>query len=198
MDVNFQAARLRQGRRSAAAGTSATPCSSASWPAAAPRRAPTRCYVIDSPQQLFNCKVDVPYQNRVEAQRLVHAALRHPGGGRRPEQSRARTTRANRTYTLAEIQPSLGRPLSGGLTHGHHPARDAAVDLRPAHQSVRSARHARSSGSDELRLQANVDAYNLFNSNTPVTLFGTYNARWGQPTQVLDGRLVKFSVQIDF
>ena len=51
---------------------------------------------------------------------------------------------------------------------------------------------------DNLRLQANVDAYNLFNSNTPVTLFGTYNARWGQPTQVLDGRLVKFSLQVDF
>ena len=50
----------------------------------------------------------------------------------------------------------------------------------------------------DTRLQANVDAYNLFNSNTPVTLFGTYNARWGQPTQVLDGRLVKFSAQIDF
>ena len=48
------------------------------------------------------------------------------------------------------------------------------------------------------RIQANVDAYNLFNTNTPVTLFGTYNARWGQPTQVLDGRLVKFSAQIDF
>jgi len=48
------------------------------------------------------------------------------------------------------------------------------------------------------RLQANVDAYNLFNTNTPVTLFGTYNARWGQPTQVLDGRLVKFSAQVDF
>jgi len=48
------------------------------------------------------------------------------------------------------------------------------------------------------RLQANVDAYNLFNTNTPVTLFGTYNARWGQPTQVLDGRLVKFSAQFDF
>jgi hypothetical protein len=51
---------------------------------------------------------------------------------------------------------------------------------------------------DNLRIQANVDAYNLFNSNTPVTLFGTYNARWGQPTQVLDGRLVKFSLQVDF
>ena len=52
--------------------------------------------------------------------------------------------------------------------------------------------------SDTMRVQANIDAYNLFNSNTPLTLFGTYNARWGQPTQVLDGRLVKFSAQIDF
>jgi hypothetical protein len=48
------------------------------------------------------------------------------------------------------------------------------------------------------RIQANVDAYSLFNSNTPVTLFGTYDARWGQATQVLDGRLVKLSAHIDF
>jgi hypothetical protein len=48
------------------------------------------------------------------------------------------------------------------------------------------------------RIQLNLDAYNVFNTNTPVTLFGTYNARWGQPTQVLDGRLVKFSAQFDF
>ena len=32
----------------------------------------------------------------------------------------------------------------------------------------------------DARIQANVDAYNLFNVNTPVTLFGTYNAAlWG-------------------
>ena len=48
------------------------------------------------------------------------------------------------------------------------------------------------------KIQANVDAYNVFNVNTPVTLFGTYNARWGQPTQVLEGRLIKFSAQLDF
>ena len=56
------------------------------------------------------------------------------------------------------------------------------------------------------RIQGNLDAYNVLNVNTPVTIFGTYNRnptaanpnRWGQPTQVLDGRLVKFSAQIDF
>jgi hypothetical protein len=47
-------------------------------------------------------------------------------------------------------------------------------------------------------VQLNADLYNVFNSNTPVTIFGTYNARWGQPTQVLDGRLAKFSMQVDF
>ena len=43
-----------------------------------------------------------------------------------------------------------------------------------------------------------IGAASIINTNTPVTLFGTYNARWGQPTQVLDGRLVKFSAQFDW
>jgi hypothetical protein len=56
------------------------------------------------------------------------------------------------------------------------------------------------------RIQANLDLYNLFNSSAVVN----YNATYGtfgtatagsifkQPTQILDGRLVKFSVQFDF
>ena len=154
------------------------------------------CYVVDSPQQLFNCQIDVPYQSRFK----INGSYTFPYGiqvrGGRPEQPGANYD-ANRTYTLAEIQPSLGRPLSGGVT---------AVVIRSSPRS-RPSGHAstsstcaaaRSSGSDTRRMQANVDVYNLFNVNTPITLFGTYNAPWGQPTQVLDGRLVKFSAQIDF
>ena len=73
------------------------------------------CYVIDSPQQLFNCKIDVPYQNRVKINgsftvpygiQVAAVAQSNPGAN----------YSANRTFTLAEIQPTLGRPLSGGLT----------------------------------------------------------------------------------
>ena len=101
--------------RSAAAGTSATPCSSASPPAAAPRPGTDTCYVVDSPQQLFNCKVDVPYQNRIK----LNGSYTFPYGIQVAavfQSNPGANYGANRTYTLAEIQPSLGRPLSGGVT----------------------------------------------------------------------------------
>jgi hypothetical protein len=154
------------------------------------------CYVIDSPQQLFNCKVDVPYQNRIKLNgsytfkygiQVAAVAQSNPGAN----------YSANRTFTLAEIQPSLGRPLSGGLTSIVIPMVTPLSVFGPRINQF-DLRGTKIFRMGATRIQANVDAYNLFNVNTPVTLFGTYNARWGQPTQVLDGRLVKFSAQIDF
>jgi len=154
------------------------------------------CYVIDSPQQLFNCKVDVPYQNRVK----LNGSYTFPYGIQAAavfQSNPGANYGANRTYTLAEIQPSLGRPLSGGVTAVVIPL-SAPLSVFGPRINQFDLRGSKSLQMGATRLQLNVDAYNLFNSNTPVTLFGTYNARWGQPTQVLDGRLVKFSAQIDF
>ena len=65
--------------------------------------------------------------------------------------------------------------------------------------------------SDELkfggkRVQANFDLYNVFNASPVVTFNSTYGtfgsatagSVYRQPTQILDGRLAKFSVQFDF
>jgi hypothetical protein len=153
------------------------------------------CYVVDSPQQLFNCDVEVPYQSRIKLNgsytlpwdvQVAAVVQSNPGAN----------YSANLAYTSAQIQPSLGRALSGATTvtiplakpYSLYGPRINQFDLRGTKVFRLGTR----------RLQANVDAYNLFNTNTPVTLFGTYNARWGQPTQVLDGRLVKFSAQLDF
>jgi hypothetical protein len=154
------------------------------------------CYVIDSPQQLFNCKVDVPYQNRVK----LNGSYTLPYGIQVAavfQSNPGANYGANRTYTLAEIQPSLGRPLSGGLTSVTIPLVTPLSTFGPRITQF-DLRGTKIFKLDKMRVQANIDAYNLFNSNTPLTLFGTYNARWGQPTQVLEGRLVKFSAQIDF
>ena len=154
------------------------------------------CYVVDSPQQLFNCKVDVPYQNRVK----LNGSYTFPRGIQLAavfQSNPGANYGANRTFTLAEIQPSLGRPLAGGLTTVVIPLATPLSIFGPRINQF-DLRVTKILRVDRMRIQANVDAYNLFNSNAPVTLFGTYNARWGQPTQVLDGRLVKFSAQIDF
>jgi hypothetical protein len=154
------------------------------------------CYVVDSPQQLFNCKIDVPYQSRIK----INGSFTFPYGiqvAAVAQSNPGANYGANRTYSLAEIQPSLGRPLSGGLTTVVIPLVTPLSTFGPRINQF-DLRGTKIFRFGSRRLQANIDAYNLFNSNTPVTLFGTYNARWGQPTQVLDGRLVKFSAQVDF
>jgi hypothetical protein len=154
------------------------------------------CYVIDSPQQLFNCKLAVPYQSRVRVNgsyvlpygiQVAAVVQSNPGA----------TYNAMRTYTVAEIQPSLGRPLAGGT-------RTVSVPLVPPYSlfgerinqfDLRGSRIVRSG---TRRVQVNVDLYNVLNASTPVNFNSTYNATWRQPTQILDARLVKFSAQFDF
>jgi hypothetical protein len=55
------------------------------------------------------------------------------------------------------------------------------------------------------RIQANMDVYNLANASTATFIRNAYTAPgavtatpWLQPTQVMDGRFVKFSAQVDF
>ena len=156
------------------------------------------CYVIDSPQQLFNCKVDVPYQNRVKINGSYTFPLRHPGGGRRAEQPRRELRRQPHATRCAEIQPSLGRPLSGGLTTVVIPLVKPLSRVRTAHQPVRPPRHQdlplRRAGASRRTWTPTICSTSTrrLRSSAPTT------PRWGQPTQVLDGRLVKFSAQIDF
>ena len=154
------------------------------------------CYVVDSPQQLFNCKVDVPYQSRIK----INGSYTFPHGiqvAAVTQSNPGANYSANRAYSLAEIQPSLGRPLAGGVAAVTIPLVKPLSVFGPRINQIdlRGTKIVRLGAS---RIQLNVDAYNLFNVNTPVTLFGTFNARWGQPTQVLDGRLIKFSAQVDF
>jgi hypothetical protein len=157
------------------------------------------CYVIDSPQQLFNCKVDVPYQSRIK----VNGSYEFPLGiqvAAVVQSNPGANYGANRTFTNAELQ-GLGRNLSGATTVTIPLVKPLSLFGPRINQvDLRGTKIIRFGGR---RLQANIDAYNLFNSNTPVTIFGTYSAnpntqRWGQPTQVLDGRLIKFSAQLDF
>jgi hypothetical protein len=154
------------------------------------------CYVIDTPQQLFNCEVNIPYQSRIKINgsynlpygvQVAAVAQSNPGAN----------YTANLAFTSAVIAPSLGRPLSGGVASVTIPLAKPYSLYGPRINQL-DLRATKIFRFGSTRIQANVDAYNVFNVNTPVTLFGTYNARWGQPTQVLDGRLVKFSAQIDF
>jgi hypothetical protein len=103
---------------------------------------------------------------------------------------------ANYVASNAEIQTSLGRPLSGG-------ARNKTVNLvdpgtmfgdRVNNVDLRLGKLLSIRG---MRTSLNLDVYNLFNIN-PVASYNSSFARWLQPTRVWQARFVKIGMQFDF
>ena len=155
------------------------------------------CFVVDSPQQLRNCETENPYQSRfkvnaaIPLQWEIQAALLYqnlPG----PNYG------ALLTVPTAQIAPSLGRPLAGGT-------RTVTVDMLPLYKhfiddriNQFDFRLSKMIPVGQLRLQANFDVYNLFNTSTVLNLRSQYDQNWLQPTQILSARLFKVGVQVDF
>jgi outer membrane receptor protein involved in Fe transport len=48
------------------------------------------------------------------------------------------------------------------------------------------------------RLELMLDVYNVFNASPILSTNNTYGQAWQRPNQILDGRLFKFGVQLDF
>ena len=103
---------------------------------------------------------------------------------------------ATYTATTAQIQPSLGRPLSGG-------AANVSVNLvqpgkmygeRLNQLDFRFARPVRFNGK---RAQFSLDLYNALNVDTVLTVNNAF-ATWLRPQSVMLARFAKLSMQLDF
>jgi hypothetical protein len=108
---------------------------------------------------------------------------------------------ANAVATNAAVQPSLGRPLSGGaanvtvnlVTPGTvYGDRLNQLDLRVG-KVLRTGR---------VRTVVSFDLYNALNDNPVLTENATYRdttvSGWRIPTSILPARFAKFGVQVDF
>jgi hypothetical protein len=105
---------------------------------------------------------------------------------------------ASYVATNSEIRPSLGRDLAAGSSatatieliapETEHEDRIIQMDFRLA-KIIRMR---------QTSLKAMFDVYNLFNGNSILAINTRYGPSWLRPTQILDARLIKFGVQLEF
>jgi hypothetical protein len=105
---------------------------------------------------------------------------------------------ATHVATNAEIVPSLGRNLAAGVNGTAtvqliepgtiYGDRLNQIDFRLT-KTVRVGRG---------RVQGQFDLYNLFNASPVTSLNTRYGPSWQQPLVILQGRLIKFGLQVDF
>ena len=153
-----------------------------------------RCYVVDSPQSLLNCRVVAPFKaqtqlkvygsQRLPAQFMVSGTLQNIAG---PE------IQATYPATNAEIAPSLGRNL--GACGAAAVCNGTATIPLVAPQTLFAARITKLDlrvsrsfkVSTKARLQTNLDVYNVFNVSNILTINSAYGPRWQFPASTTTG-----------
>jgi len=152
------------------------------------------------------CAVNTPYQHRFR----FNGAFELPWGGIQLagvyQDLPGPLIVANVTYNSAQInaQPTggLGRPLRNATRTIDVLSPFSLFGDRFRQLDIRGSKLFRVNGR---RVQLNVDLYNVLNAGTATFIQNTYSAPgaaaaspWLQPTQVMDGRFLKFSAQFDF
>jgi hypothetical protein len=103
---------------------------------------------------------------------------------------------ANYNAPNALVQPSLGRPLSGGASNISINLVEPGTMFGERSNQL-DLRFSKIFRLDRLRPVVNLDIYNATNAN-PVISQNNAFAAWQRPTAILSARLLKLSAQIDF
>ena len=173
-----------------------------------------RCFVVDSPQDLLNCRIRRPFS--AQTQLKVHAAYTFPYdivlSGIFRNEAALRTASGGETLSIeanyaapnALIAPSLGRNL-GACANRVPCTAQATVPLFAPYEQFEGTAEPDGLPADEAilvraarQIQANLDLYNAFNRSPVVGVNNQYGARWLVPSQILDGRLIQLSGSLAF
>jgi hypothetical protein len=104
---------------------------------------------------------------------------------------------ATRSYTNAEIAPSLGRPLAGSATQQVIRIVEPNVMLEDRQRQI-DLRFTRAFRLQRMTISPKFDIYNLTNSPAVMGSIAGYGTTWLRPTDILTARIAKFGVQVDW
>lgn len=170
------------------------------------------CFVVDSPQQLLNCRVKTPYLTRTQLKMQGSYPLPHDFSVAGTLQNAPGSLyTADWSVTNDQIKGSLGRNLAAcgtrvvctsAVTVPLLPP-DTYTQPRRTQLDLRVTKVMRLGSKN--RLQANFDIYNALNSNAVINLISGYGPRWLNPGDggstgigLLGARLFQFSGQLTF
>ena len=159
--------------------------------------ATSNCAVIDSPQQALFCNVQPPFQPRVKLNGVyplpwdmqVSAVFQSNPGV---------PISASYVATNAQVQPTLGRPLSGSastVTIANIFQPQTQFEGRINQLDTRLMKNVRVG---QYRIQAQFDLYNVLNASPILGINARYGTAWLTPTEILGARLFKFGLQLQF
>ena len=166
-----------------------------------------QCFVIDSPEQLRNCRTSPPLMGATQVK--LQGSFPFPGDfvasaifQNVPTVAYSATYRA----TNREIAPSLGRNLAacGARTIDTCTATATVELIQPGinFEDRRTMLDLRLTKifrfTDGVRLQANFDVYNALNASSLLTTNSNFGPQWRNPFDILDGRLLQVSGQLSF
>jgi hypothetical protein len=164
------------------------------------------CFVVDSPQQLLNCHITVPWSGTLQVKLNGSYQLPHDFAVSAVFQNvPGPPILANYAVPNDQIVPGLGRNLSACGTRTVCTATATAPLIVPQTQfearrsqlDLRLTKFVRIGS--RARLQANVDLYNALNTASILSINTNYSAaQWRQPQMILSGRLIQLSGQISF
>ena len=161
------------------------------------RTAFSNCGFQDRPTQF--CAYNTPLLTQYK----VTVAYTFPGRTFRPARrcktSLGRPSRRRRTYTNAEIFPSLQRNLSSGTTGTYAVSLIAPGSMyndRLNQLDVRLSKTLKLGAAR--RLQVMVDVFNALNVSTAISQNNTFGPIWLQPGTIEVGRFFKLGAQFNF
>ena len=157
------------------------------------------CFVVDSPQQLVNCRVSQPLSANTQIK--LNASYPLPGDvfvSAIYQNLPGPNYTADWAAPVASITPSLGRPLSGNARTATVPLLEPQTQFeeRVTRLDLRLAKSFRVR--DRVRVQANFDLYNALNSGDILVTTNAYGARWLLPTLIPEPRILQFGAQVSF
>ena len=156
------------------------------------------CFVVDSPQALYNCKIEPPLQPNAK----FYGVYPLPWWGIQTSATfqsiPGPQILANYTATNAQVRGSLGRDLASGVNGTVSIPLIKPGTLYADRLNQLDFRVSRRFTVSRTQLQASVDVFNALNGSAPIGINTTFGGAWQRPTQILLARFVKFGVRIEF